>query len=74
MKTVQENKREQEIRYTLTIPHASAKDGGIYSCSITDIISNESQTKEIAVRVFGTEDARFRPLGVRSGRTLLLTL
>lgn len=55
VKTVQENKREQEIRYTLTIPHASAKDGGIYSCSITDIISNESQTKEIAVRVFDGE-------------------
>ncbi|XP_068448927.1 platelet-derived growth factor receptor alpha isoform X2 [Clinocottus analis] len=55
IKTVQENKRAQEIRYTLTIPQASAKDSGIYSCSITDIISNESQTKELAVRVFASE-------------------
>ncbi|XP_075943395.1 platelet-derived growth factor receptor alpha [Anarhichas minor] len=55
IKTVQENKRDQEIRYTLTIPQASAKDSGIYSCSITDIISNESQTKELAIRVFASE-------------------
>ncbi|KAK9518941.1 hypothetical protein VZT92_021706 [Zoarces viviparus] len=55
IKTVQENKRDQEIRYTLTIPQASTKDSGIYSCSITDIISNESQTKELAIRVFASE-------------------
>lgn len=53
IKTVHENKRAQEILYTLTIPQASTKDSGIYSCSITDIISNEDQTKEIAVQVFG---------------------
>lgn len=53
IKTVHENKRDQEILYTLTIPQASTKDSGVYSCSITDIISNESQTKQLAVRVFG---------------------
>uniref|UniRef100_A0A7N9AWX6 Platelet-derived growth factor receptor alpha n=1 Tax=Mastacembelus armatus TaxID=205130 RepID=A0A7N9AWX6_9TELE len=37
-----ENKRNREILYTLTIPQASTKDSGIYSCSITDIISNET--------------------------------
>uniref|UniRef100_A0A8C2ZRE5 Platelet-derived growth factor receptor alpha n=2 Tax=Cyclopterus lumpus TaxID=8103 RepID=A0A8C2ZRE5_CYCLU len=41
VKTVHENKRDQEIRYTLTIPQASTKDSGIYSCSITDIITSE---------------------------------
>ncbi|XP_042339135.1 platelet-derived growth factor receptor alpha isoform X1 [Plectropomus leopardus] len=55
VKTVHENKRDQEILYTLTIPQASTKDSGIYSCSITDIISNESQTKELVIRVFASE-------------------
>uniref|UniRef100_A0A8C5DXD3 receptor protein-tyrosine kinase n=1 Tax=Gouania willdenowi TaxID=441366 RepID=A0A8C5DXD3_GOUWI len=41
VKTVHENKRDQEILYTLTIPQASTKDSGIYSCSITDIMTNE---------------------------------
>ncbi|KAF1386141.1 hypothetical protein PFLUV_G00115080 [Perca fluviatilis] len=54
IKTVHENKRAQEILYTLTIPQASTKDSGIYSCSITDVISNEDQTKELAVQVFAT--------------------
>lgn len=53
VKTVRENKRDQEILYTLTIPQASTKDSGIYSCSITDIISNENQTKHLAINVFG---------------------
>ncbi|XP_056131652.1 platelet-derived growth factor receptor alpha [Lampris incognitus] len=52
IKSVRENKRDQEIHYSLTIPQASAKDSGIYACSITDIISNESQTKELAVTVY----------------------
>uniref|UniRef100_A0A671YEX1 Platelet-derived growth factor receptor alpha n=1 Tax=Sparus aurata TaxID=8175 RepID=A0A671YEX1_SPAAU len=42
IKTVHENKRDQEILYTLTIPQASTKDSGIYSCSITDIITNDT--------------------------------
>lgn len=54
MKSVHENKRDQEIQYTLTVPQASAKDSGIYVCSITDIVSNESQTKELAITVYGT--------------------
>lgn len=54
LKSVHENKRDQEIQYTLTVPQASAKDSGIYACSITDIISNESQTKELAITVYGT--------------------
>lgn len=53
MKTVHENKKDQEILYTLTVPQASVKDTGIYSCSITDIITNKSQTKQIAIRVYG---------------------
>lgn len=53
IKTVHENKRDQEILYTLTIPHASVKDSGIYACSITDIISNENQTKQLAITVYG---------------------
>ncbi|KAM4628758.1 platelet-derived growth factor receptor alpha [Polymixia lowei] len=52
VKSVRENKRDQEIQYTLTIRQASIKDSGIYACSITDIISNESQTKELAVTVY----------------------
>uniref|UniRef100_A0A8C5DXZ9 receptor protein-tyrosine kinase n=1 Tax=Gouania willdenowi TaxID=441366 RepID=A0A8C5DXZ9_GOUWI len=52
VKTVHENKRDQEILYTLTIPQASTKDSGIYSCSITDIMTNESQTKQLAIQVF----------------------
>ncbi|XP_036970034.1 platelet-derived growth factor receptor alpha [Acanthopagrus latus] len=55
IKTVHENKRDQEILYTLTIPQASTKDSGIYSCSITDIITNDSQTKQLAIRVFAGE-------------------
>lgn len=55
VQTVHENKRDQEILYTLTIPQASTKDSGIYSCSITDIMSNESQTKELALTVFASE-------------------
>lgn len=57
IKTVHENKRDQEILYTLTIPQATAKDSGIYACSITDIISNESQTKQLAVTVYGIKAA-----------------
>lgn len=53
LKSVHENKRDQEIQYTLTVPQASAKDSGIYVCSITDIVSNESQTKELAITVYG---------------------
>ncbi|KAM6921684.1 platelet-derived growth factor receptor alpha [Xenentodon cancila] len=55
LKTVRENKRNQEILYTLTIPQASTKDSGIYSCSITDIMNNESQTKQLRVQVFASE-------------------
>ncbi|XP_040040687.2 platelet-derived growth factor receptor alpha [Gasterosteus aculeatus] len=55
IKAVEDIQKLQEIRYTLTIPQASVKDSGIYSCSITDIVSGESQTKEVAVRVFASE-------------------
>ncbi|CAK6956108.1 platelet-derived growth factor receptor alpha [Scomber scombrus] len=61
IKTVHENKRDQEILYTLTIPHASAKDSGIYACSITDVVSNESQTKQLVVTVYENEFMYFRP-------------
>lgn len=55
VKTVHENKEDQEILYTLTVPQASVKDTGVYSCSITDIKTNKSQTKQIAIRVYGTK-------------------
>lgn len=54
IKTVHENKKDQEILYTLTVSQASVKDTGIYSCSITDVVTNMSQTKQIAIRVYGT--------------------
>lgn len=50
-----ENKRDHEILYTLTIPRASSKDSGIYSCSITDIMSNDSQTKQLMIHVYGAK-------------------
>uniref|UniRef100_A0A3Q2PUW5 Platelet-derived growth factor receptor alpha n=1 Tax=Fundulus heteroclitus TaxID=8078 RepID=A0A3Q2PUW5_FUNHE len=52
-KTVLENTKERKILYTLTIPQASTKDSGIYSCSITAVASRDTQTKEIAIQVFG---------------------
>lgn len=55
VKTVNENKRDNEILYTLTIPQASSKDSGIYSCSITDIMSNDSQTKQLMIHVYGAK-------------------
>uniref|UniRef100_A0A665TS07 Platelet-derived growth factor receptor alpha n=1 Tax=Echeneis naucrates TaxID=173247 RepID=A0A665TS07_ECHNA len=42
-----------KILYTLTIPQASTKDSGIYTCSITDVITNENQTKHQVISVFG---------------------
>lgn len=55
MKTVKENKRDLEIHYTLTVANASPKDSGVYACSITDIMSNESQTKQLTITVYGRE-------------------
>ncbi|XP_037554264.1 platelet-derived growth factor receptor alpha [Nematolebias whitei] len=60
-KSFRENKRDQEILYTLTIPQASTKDSGIYSCSITDIISNESQTKQLTIQVFDSAFVSIEP-------------
>ncbi|KAJ3600139.1 hypothetical protein NHX12_034089 [Muraenolepis orangiensis] len=51
-KYVMENKLKREIYYTLTIPRASTKDSGLYACSITDIASNQSQTKELLITVY----------------------
>ncbi|KAJ7986489.1 hypothetical protein DPEC_G00340410 [Dallia pectoralis] len=51
-KSVRENRKDQEIEYTLTISHATAKDSGVYGCSITDVMSNDSQTKEITISVY----------------------
>lgn len=53
--TLKENKRDQEIYYTLTVSEARIKDSGNYACSITDIMSNESQTKELTITVYGTD-------------------
>ncbi|XP_071005721.1 platelet-derived growth factor receptor alpha [Oncorhynchus clarkii lewisi] len=61
LKSVRENKRDQEIQYTLTVPRASAKDSGIYVCSITDIISNENQTKKLAITVYERPFVSLRP-------------
>uniref|UniRef100_A0A8C9VVK7 receptor protein-tyrosine kinase n=1 Tax=Scleropages formosus TaxID=113540 RepID=A0A8C9VVK7_SCLFO len=43
---VKENKKKKEIQYTLTIPQAQAKDSGLYECSISDIDSDVSITRE----------------------------
>ncbi|KAG7316741.1 hypothetical protein KOW79_020282 [Hemibagrus wyckioides] len=53
--TLKENKKDQEIYYTLTVPDARTKDSGNYACSITDIMSNESQTKELTITVYEME-------------------
>uniref|UniRef100_A0A8C6UG30 Platelet-derived growth factor receptor alpha n=1 Tax=Neogobius melanostomus TaxID=47308 RepID=A0A8C6UG30_9GOBI len=45
--TVKENDRNKEILYTLTIPQATTKDSGLYSCSISDSIGGDSQTKTL---------------------------
>ncbi|KAJ8397518.1 hypothetical protein AAFF_G00437940 [Aldrovandia affinis] len=66
MKTVRENKKEQEIRYTLTIPRASAKDSGVYACSITDIMSSASQTKELTISVYESAFVSLDPMFTRS--------
>ncbi|KAI2651924.1 Platelet-derived growth factor receptor alpha [Labeo rohita] len=55
VKTVKENKRDLEIHYTLTVANASPKDSGVYACSITDIMSNESQTKQLTITVYDRE-------------------
>ncbi|KAM9385980.1 platelet-derived growth factor receptor alpha isoform 2-T2 [Pholidichthys leucotaenia] len=60
-KNVRENKKDNEIFYMLTIPEASTKDSGTYSCSITDVITNESQTKEISITVFASEFLSIKP-------------
>ncbi|KAA0708701.1 Platelet-derived growth factor receptor alpha [Triplophysa tibetana] len=51
-KTVKENRKDFEIHYTLTVTNASVKDSGVYACSITDISSNDSQTKELTITVY----------------------
>ncbi|KAK7889609.1 hypothetical protein WMY93_025169 [Mugilogobius chulae] len=61
VKTVKEDQRNQEIRYTLTIPNASTKDSGIYTCSITDVMSSDSQTKTLTVTVFASEFLHIKP-------------
>lgn len=61
-KTVKENKLNLEIYYTLTVTNASPKDSGIYACSITDIMSNESQTKELTITVYDHEFVHINPL------------
>ncbi|KAM4738553.1 platelet-derived growth factor receptor alpha [Anableps anableps] len=60
-KTVWENKKDGQILYTLTIPQASTKDSGIYSCSITAVASRDTQTKEIAIQVFAGEFLSIKP-------------
>uniref|UniRef100_A0A3B5LUE4 Platelet-derived growth factor receptor-like protein n=1 Tax=Xiphophorus couchianus TaxID=32473 RepID=A0A3B5LUE4_9TELE len=50
-----------QILYTLTIPQASTKDSGIYSCSITAVASRDTQTKEIAIQVFAGEFLSIKP-------------
>ncbi|XP_027001962.2 platelet-derived growth factor receptor alpha isoform X1 [Tachysurus fulvidraco] len=53
--SLKENKKDQEIYYTLTVPDARTKDSGNYACSVTDVMSNESQTKELTITVYETE-------------------
>ncbi|XP_016427418.1 platelet-derived growth factor receptor alpha-like [Sinocyclocheilus rhinocerous] len=62
VKTVKENKRDLEIHYTLTVTNASPKDSGVYACSITDVKSNESQTKQLTITVYGHEFVHINPV------------
>ncbi|KAK9956390.1 hypothetical protein ABG768_014126 [Culter alburnus] len=62
VKTVKENKRDLEIHYTLTVSNASPKDSGVYVCSITDIMSNESQTKHLTITVYDHEFVHLNPV------------
>ncbi|XP_064190035.1 platelet-derived growth factor receptor alpha [Anguilla rostrata] len=66
VKTVRENKKEQEIRYTLTIPQASTKDSGLYACSINDIMSSDSLTREMTITVYARPFVSLDPLFVCS--------
>ncbi|KAK1175956.1 platelet-derived growth factor receptor alpha-like [Acipenser oxyrinchus oxyrinchus] len=52
LKTVKENKKDVEIRYTLSIPQASVKDSGLYECSITHVMSDEIQLKKVTITVY----------------------
>ncbi|XP_051501293.1 platelet-derived growth factor receptor alpha isoform X2 [Myxocyprinus asiaticus] len=62
IKTVKENKKDLEIYYTLKVSNASPKDSGIYACSITDIMSNESQTKQLNITVYDREFVHLNPV------------
>uniref|UniRef100_A0A671LUN5 Platelet-derived growth factor receptor alpha n=1 Tax=Sinocyclocheilus anshuiensis TaxID=1608454 RepID=A0A671LUN5_9TELE len=62
VKTVKENKRDLEIHYTLTVTNASPKDSGVYACSITDVKSNESQTKQLTITVYDHEFVHINPV------------
>ncbi|KAF4070920.1 hypothetical protein AMELA_G00279030 [Ameiurus melas] len=60
--TLKENKKDQEIYYTLTVPDARTKDSGTYACSISDIMSNESQIKELTITVYEREFVSLDPM------------
>lgn len=59
--TVQDNRREKNTLYTLTISQASTKDSGTYSCSITAVASSDTETKEIVIQVFAGEFLSIKP-------------
>lgn len=52
---VKENDRNKEILYTLTIPQATTKDSGLYSCSISDSLGGDCQTQTLTITVFASE-------------------
>ncbi|XP_077076669.1 platelet-derived growth factor receptor alpha [Siphateles boraxobius] len=62
VKTVKESERDLEIHYTLRVTNASPKDSGVYACSITNINSNESQTKQLTITVYDHEFVHINPL------------
>ncbi|XP_030627008.1 platelet-derived growth factor receptor alpha [Chanos chanos] len=62
VKMVKEDKRNMEIVYTLTVSRASTKDSGVYACSITDIMSNQGQTKELQINVYEEEFVSMVPM------------
>ncbi|XP_028658062.1 platelet-derived growth factor receptor alpha [Erpetoichthys calabaricus] len=57
-KTVKENKKDVEISYTLTIPQASVKDSGLYECSITQVMNELTQTRNVSITVYDKGFAR----------------
>ncbi len=54
--------------------NASPKDSGVYACSITDVKSNESQTKQLSITVYGTVITIFNAYGKLTHDYILIVI